>query len=222
MSYTATLAGESLIARPSGALFWPSRGILCVSDLHLGKSERLARRAGAMLPPYETRETLGRLDSELEATRATSVICLGDSFDDAACLNGLEDSDRLWLLRLIAGRDWIWISGNHDAGPLDIAGRHLNESRHGALTFRHIADTDDSAEVSGHFHPKARLAGAAWRCFLTDGRRMILPAFGTYTGGLWTHDAVLSDLMEPLSLAILCGGQSSRAIPMPRASTKAR
>ncbi|MFN3845540.1 MAG: ligase-associated DNA damage response endonuclease PdeM [Paracoccaceae bacterium] len=222
MSCEVTLAGESLLARPSGAAFWPSRGILCVSDLHLGKSERLARRAGVLLPPYETRETLARLDAELDATGATSVICLGDSFDDSASLAGLDEGDRLWLLRLMAGRDWIWISGNHDSGPLEIAGSHKAESRHGALTFRHIADPTASAEVSGHFHPKARLAGTAWRCFLTDGVRLILPAFGTYTGGLWAHDPALSDLMGPRSLAILCGGQSARAIPMPRSSTASR
>lgn len=216
MSYPFRLAAEPLIARPSGALFWPDRQLLCVSDLHLGKSGRMARRAGALLPPYETRETLLRLEAEIEATGARTVICLGDSFDDSAALDGLDADDRLWLTRLIAGRDWIWIAGNHDAGPLDIAGSHRAEVHLGALTFRHIAEPGVQAEVSGHYHPKARLAGKVWRCFLADSTRLILPAFGTYTGGLWTHDPALIGLMQPGALAVLCGGTVARAIPMPR------
>ena len=221
MPYSLNFHGEALILRPSGALYWPARRVLCVSDLHLGKSERLARRGGALLPPYETRETLARLDAEIEATGATTILCLGDSFDDAASLNGLEEADLLWLSKMTAGRTWIWIIGNHDAGPLEIAGTHLATFKLGPITFRHIADPSRAGEISGHYHPKARLAGKAWRCFLVDGARMILPAFGTYTGGLWCHDPVLADLMQPQALALLCG-QSVRAIPMPRASTSGR
>ncbi|WP_103332903.1 ligase-associated DNA damage response endonuclease PdeM [Pseudotabrizicola formosa] len=216
MTLALVLAGESLIARPSGALFWPDQQLLCVSDLHLGKSGRMARRAGTLLPPYETRETLLRLEAEIESTGARRVICLGDSFDDSAALDGLDVDDRLWLTRLIAGRDWIWIAGNHDAGPLDVAGSHRAEVHLGALTFRHIAEPGAKGEVSGHYHPKARLAGKAWRCFLADAGRLILPAFGTYTGGLWCHDPALTGLMQPGALAVLCGGTVARAIPMPR------
>ncbi|MDO9637532.1 MAG: ligase-associated DNA damage response endonuclease PdeM [Pseudotabrizicola sp.] len=216
MSLSLTLAGEPLIARPSGALFWPDRQLLCVSDLHLGKSGRMARRAGTLLPPYETRETLLRLEAEIEATGASTVICLGDSFDDSAALDGLDEADRLWLTRLIAGRDWIWIAGNHDAGPLEIAGSHRAEVHLGGLVFRHIAEPGAVGEVSGHYHPKARLAGKVWRCYLADRTRLILPAFGTYTGGLWTHDVALTRLMQPGALAILCGGTVARAMPMPR------
>ena len=216
MSLDLILAETPVSLRPSGAAFWPAQNLLCVSDLHLGKSERMARRAGALLPPYEARDTLARLEAELEATGAGTVICLGDSFDDAASLDGMEDADRLWLARLIAGRDWIWIAGNHDAGPLEIAGSHRAEVRLGGLTFRHIAEPEADGEVSGHYHPKARLAGKAWRCFVADSKRLILPAFGTYTGGLWTHDPALTGLMGPDALAVLCGGQVARAIPMPR------
>lgn len=216
MSFALHLGKESLIARPSGALFWPERSLLCVSDLHLGKSERMARRAGTLLPPYEARDTLTRLEAEVEATGARSVICLGDSFDDGASLDGMDEGDRLWLTRLIAGRDWIWIAGNHDAGPLEIAGSHRAEVRMGGLVFRHIAEPGAHGEVSGHYHPKARLAGKAWRCFLADSTRLILPAFGTYTGGLWCHNPALAGLMQTGALAILCGGAAARPIPMPR------
>ena len=221
-AYPLTLCDERLEARPSGALYWPARDMLVVSDLHLGKSERMARRGGALLPPYEQRETLARLDAELEATGARQVVCLGDSFDDAAALDGMEEAARLWLLRMMAGRDWVWITGNHDAGPLDIAGSHRAELHLGPLIFRHIAQAGARGEISGHYHPKARLAGRAWRCFAADAERIILPAFGTYTGGLWCEDAALSPLFGPGALAVLCGGSAARAIPMPRASTKGR
>ena len=221
MHHVLTLRDQTLHALPSGALYWPSEALLCVSDLHLGKSERLARRGGALLPPYETHDTLARLDRDLETTRARAVICLGDSFDDAAALQGLTEADRLWLLRLMAGRDWVWIAGNHDAGPMDISGSHRNEVRTGPLTFRHIADPLAAAEISGHYHPKARLAGKAWRCFVMDSRRILMPAYGTYTGGLWTDHPALDGLMAPGALAVLCG-QTARVIPMPRMGSEGR
>ncbi len=215
--HTFAFHGQTLHARPSGALYWPSERLLCVSDLHLGKSERLARRGGALLPPYETRDTLTRLDADLEATGARAVVCLGDSFDDTAALHGIEEPERLWLLRMMAGRDWVWIAGNHDAGPMDIAGTHRDEMQVDQITFRHIACSSARAEISGHYHPKARLAGRACRCFLIDAHRILMPAFGTYTGGLWAQDPALVGLMAPGTLAVLCG-QTARVIPMPRAS----
>ena len=49
-TYSFTFAGQRLVARPSGALHWPAAGLLCVSDLHLGKSARQAQwRAAAAL-----------------------------------------------------------------------------------------------------------------------------------------------------------------------------
>lgn len=211
MSHPFTLAGAHLHALPSGALWWPDRRLLCVSDLHLGKSERLARRGGALLPPYETQDTLARLDTDLETTGAEQVICLGDSFDDSDAV--LPEAERLWLLRLMAGRGWTWILGNHDPAPMALGGTHLAEAQIGPLTFRHIAA--GGHEVSGHYHPKARLGGTARPCFLIDARHAILPAYGTYTGGLWCHNPALATLMSAGALAILTGKRAI-AIPMPR------
>ncbi|NJM82997.1 MAG: ligase-associated DNA damage response endonuclease PdeM [Tabrizicola sp.] len=207
--------GETLHLLASGGLYWPARRVLVVADLHLGKSERLARRGGALLPPYETRATLAKLDTDLDATRAAQVICLGDSFDDDAAAHGLDEEDALWLARLIAGRDWIWITGNHDPGPVSIGGSHRAELALCPFTFRHIAIPGESAEISGHYHPKARLAGQTRPCFLADAARLILPAYGTYTGGLWCDHPDLSRLMAPGALAILTGSRAL-AIPMPR------
>lgn len=214
-SYAFTLADEALLALAAGALYWPAQDLLCVSDLHLGKSERLARRGGALLPPYETRETLTRLDAVLSATGARHVVCLGDSFDDGAAEGGLAEDDRLHLSALMAGRSWTWIAGNHDPAPLALGGTHRAEVKAAALTFRHIAISGAAGEISGHYHPKAAVAGRSRPCFLIDSAKVILPAFGCYTGGLRATDPALAALMAPRALAVLTGPRAL-AIPMPR------
>jgi DNA ligase-associated metallophosphoesterase len=215
MHHALTLGPECLHALPSGALFWPARRLLAVSDLHLGKSGRLARRGGALLPPYETRATLDRLAADIDATGSAVVVCLGDSFDDLAAAGALDEADALFLARLMAGRDWIWVEGNHDPGPIQIGGSHRTEVRLGPLSFRHTADPAQTHEISGHYHPKAHLAGQSRPCFLADSARILLPAYGAYTGGLRCPHPALTALMQPGALAILTG-HKALAVPMPR------
>ena len=214
-----TLAGVSLVALGTGALWWPDRSLLCVSDLHLGKSERIARRGGGTLPPYDTRDTLNRLAADLARCQARIVVCLGDSFDDLDAAHALPEEERLWLAKLQAGRRWVWIEGNHDPGPVDLAGTLLTELPVAPLTFRHIARPGASGEVSGHYHPKATIRSrgrAVTRpAFLVDRDRVILPAYGTYTGGLRSDDAALATLMRPEALALMTGPEV-HAVPMPR------
>jgi DNA ligase-associated metallophosphoesterase len=214
-----TCAGAKLIALASGALYWPEQTLLCVSDLHLGKSGRRASLGEAPLPPYETHDTLLRLEAAVNATRASTVICLGDSFDDDDAALALPADEKLWIARLQAGRRWIWIEGNHDPGPLDMGGTHLRDFHLAPLSFRHIATQAARGEISGHYHPKASLSAAGRAvsrpAFLIDADRVILPAFGTYTGGLRSHDAALTRLMRPEAVAVLTG-RTPTAIPMPR------
>ena len=198
--YCFTLAGAALTARADATLWWPGQRLLVVSDLHLGTSDRIARLGGTLLPPYEVADTLARLDAAISTLNPACVLCLGDSFDDLEAAD-LPDAPALWLTRLMAGRRWIWVEGNHDPGPLGLGGEHLVEARIGPLTFRHIADPAETAEISGHYHPKFRLSGQSRPSFLIDANRVILPAFGTYTGGLATSAPVLSGLMAPGALA---------------------
>lgn len=211
--------GAMLHALPSGALLWPDEGLLVVSDLHLGKSARLSAVGGAALPPYDTRETLMRLEGDLDATGAGTVICLGDSFDAPGLDACLPEDEALWIARLQAGRDWVWIEGNHDPGPVRLGGTHRDTVQHGPLTFRHIATPGAMAEVSGHYHPKARIVARgralSHPCFLYDAERLILPAYGAYTGGLFCDRAPLAGLMGPEACAILACKRPV-AIPMPR------
>ncbi len=211
--------GQDLTALGSGALWWPEQGLLCVSDLHLGKSERIARRGGPTLPPYDSRETLTRLASDLARTGATTVICLGDSFDDLDASGALAAEDRQQITAMQAGRRWIWIEGNHDPGPVEMGGTHLSEWACHDLIFRHIAQQNSAGEVSGHYHPKvnlnARGRSITRPAFLLDQSRLILPAYGAYTGGLRSSAEALSGIMAPDARAILTGAQP-QLIPMPR------
>jgi DNA ligase-associated metallophosphoesterase len=209
---------ERLSALASGALFWPAQDLLVVSDLHLGKSARVARFGGAQLPPYETTETLTRLANDLTVTRAKRVICLGDSFDSPNVHRALPEDDLLTLTTLQAGRDWIWIEGNHDPGPVALGGTHRADMTIGLLHFRHIAQPDPKAgEVSGHYHPKATLSLRGRQltrpCFLFDQTRLILPAYGAFTGGLHSHHPALTRFMSPDADVILTGPKPCK-IPM--------
>jgi DNA ligase-associated metallophosphoesterase len=193
------LNGAEVLADLSGALFWPSKRLLAVADLHLEKGSAFASR-GRLLPPYDTAATLARLETAIEMHRPETVICLGDSFHDVHGAGRLGKVDATRLMRFTKAVDWIWIAGNHDpAPPAVLGGRAMTEYCLGPLIFRHIAKRGPVAgEVSGHFHPKA---GFSWRgrhvggrCFIGDARRLILPAFGAYTGGLDVRDHAIAGL----------------------------
>ena len=159
------------------------------------------------------------LEEDIAATQARVVVCLGDSFDDLAAAAALPEEARLWITRLQAGRRWVWIEGNHDPGPIDLGGAHLAEMKLGALTFRHIAQAGARGEVSGHYHPKVQVPTRARvisrPAVLVDEDRIILPAYGTYTGGLRSDDPVLAGLMGPEARAIVTGAHPVM-VAMPR------
>lgn len=209
------LAGARLSAHPSGALWWADRRILTVADLHLGKPDRMARQGGPLLPPYDAAETLTRLSDVIEALRPATVICLGDSFDDPTAAETLDSATSETVVRLAAGRRWIWIAGNHDPGPVDLTGEHREEFRQDGLTFRHIADPGRGPDISGHHHPKAILQARgrriARRCFARDASRLILPAFGAYTGGLDVTDPAMTGLLNEDAEVLLLGQPILRA-----------
>jgi DNA ligase-associated metallophosphoesterase len=190
-----TVAGITLIADLSGVLVWEEQKLLVVADLHLEKGSSFAAR-GVLLPPYDTVATLGRLAAVIARHDPRMVIALGDSFHDRDAHARLSKADRDALTALQARRDWIWISGNHDpALPSDLGGLVASEVAIGEVTFRH-EPTGVCGEVAGHLHPKARVAtrggGVERRCFVCDGERAVMPAFGAYSGGLSIRDAAFA------------------------------
>ena len=204
-----SISENELVAMPSGALWWPAQSILCVSDLHFGKSNRLARMGQSWIPPYENQDTLLRLETDLDSTSAKKIICLGDSFDDNEASQSLPSDELLWITKMQAGREWIWISGNHDPSPQNLGGSFLHYLEIEKLYFQHIASADDRFQISGHYHPKIRviIKGQSFtrRCFLVDKNRVILPSYGTYTGGLYCNRDPLRSIMHQNAIALMTG-----------------
>ena len=192
--------GIRLVPDPSGALWWPATRSLIVADLHFEKGSAYAsRRLGPLLPPYDTRVTLGYLQQLLRVYAPRRLICLGDSFHDAGGPDRLAEDDSVKLRQLASKTEWVWISGNHDPHlPEWIPGRKAIEFFEDGLTIRHQPDASRRpGEVFGHYHPKASIEvrgkRLTRRCFVTDGARIVMPAFGAYTGGLDVGDPALLD-----------------------------
>ena len=197
------IAGVTMHADFSGALFWEEQSLLVVSDLHLEKGSSYAAR-GVLLPPYDTAATLSRLAAVIRRHDPRMVIALGDSFHDHDAHERLSGTDRSGLTALQARRDWIWISGNHDPSiPSGFGGIGATEVAIGRIAFRH-EPTGAAGEIAGHLHPKARVATRARsverRCFASDGERAVMPAFGAYTGGLSIRDAAFAKIFQTADL----------------------
>ena len=187
-----SFAGETFFATTDGALFWPAQQALLVADLHLEKASWFAR-FGQFLPPYDSHATLMTLARAVEETRPRRLYCLGDSVHDRVGCDRLPADARSLLTELTSKLDWTWIVGNHDPGFADhCGGRIEDEVEIAGVVLRHEAVRDDTRpELSGHFHPKLRLQlkgrRVSRRCFVVSRSKMILPAFGSLTGGLDAH-----------------------------------
>lgn len=196
---TLHFAGARFVPLPSGALFWPAENALLVADLHLEKFSSYARR-GSMLPPYDTGQTLRRLEADLAATGAAEVIALGDSFHRDEGTSTLLDADRLRLMALLGRTRWIWISGNHDAAPHALGGLCVDALERGGLRLAHLPKRGQPGLVAGHLHPAAHVAmygrSVRRRCFVHDGTLMVLPAYGSGTGSLNILSPAFAGLFE--------------------------
>jgi DNA ligase-associated metallophosphoesterase len=225
MNTELVVNGVRLVADTCGALIWPDAATLAVADLHLEKGSAYARR-GTLLPPYDSRATLDSLTALIARERPRRVICLGDSFHDLEAAERIDPGDAIRLADLTKSVEWIWVLGNHDPKPSKDApwtGRVETNVTLGALTFRHeAAPQNGTGEVSGHFHPKAaihtRARRVTGRCFVSDGRRLILPAFGAYAGGLDVLDPAISGLFGGGFQAYLIGRTTVRPFPRDRLS----
>jgi DNA ligase-associated metallophosphoesterase len=199
--HTILLAGVATVADPDGVLYWPEQGLLAVADLHLEKGSSFAAR-GVLLPPYDSAATLARLARLIARYAPRCVVALGDSFHDGGGPKRLGRDDRENLSVQQRGRDWIWITGNHDPEPAaNIGGTFHAVLTIGTLSFRHLP-TGSAGEIAGHLHPVARVAhrgrAVSRRCFAADATRMVMPAFGAFTGGLNVRDAAFADLFGTL------------------------
>ena len=205
-----SFAGETFVASPQGALHWPAQQALLVADLHLEKASWFAR-LGQFLPPYDSVATLTALKEVVAATGVRRLYCLGDSFHDRFGCDRLTEHARSLLLEMTESLDWTWIVGNHDPGFADHCGGTLvEEAEVSGMILRHEAIREDlRPEISGHFHPKFRVnvrgRHVSRRCFVATSTKLILPAFGSLTGGL---DASHPEIMKSV------GGRASALVPV--------
>jgi DNA ligase-associated metallophosphoesterase len=209
--------GETLLLDAAGALYWAAERTLVFSDLHFEKGSAYAR-TGQMLPPYDTRETLARMEEQVVRHAPARVIALGDSFHDRDAAHRLDGHERGILLRLGRSAEWIWIAGNHDPEPPDwLGGQVSDEVAIGGLVFRHEPSPARAAgEVCGHLHPCKSLMrrgrSLRRRCFVSDGSRLVMPAFGAYAGGLDVRDSAVRMLFGKSFLAYLLGARRVYAV----------
>ena len=207
-----SICGKQFEADMSGALYWPAEKALIVADLHLEKGSAYAAR-GQMLPPYDTRETLRRLAETVDRTGATAIIALGDSLHDPAAADRLAPEDRETIAIIQEACEWIWITGNHDPDIAASLGGHVfRQVTLEGITLRHEPSPGGSThEIAGHLHPAARLSlhGYTLRrpCFVGNGRRLVMPAFGSYAGGLNILDPAFETLFGNDGMAVWMLGQ---------------
>jgi DNA ligase-associated metallophosphoesterase len=187
-SQAIALGGLDLIPDLSGALYLPEFRTLMAADLHLEKASSLARR-GLHLPPYDTRATLAQLGEAISLFQPERLILLGDSFHDGKARERIAADDLAILRRLTDSLDVIWIAGNHDPEhPADLGGRAATSVSLGPVMLRHEPGGAGEFEIAGHLHPSAAISQRGrmlrTKCFVCDGRRLVMPALGSFTGGL--------------------------------------
>jgi DNA ligase-associated metallophosphoesterase len=166
-----------------------------------------------LLPPYESTSTLAALAAAIARYAPRRVISLGDGFHDADGATRLSLDCHAALSAMQAGRDWVWVKGNHDPrAPVGLPGDHVEACEVAGVTARHEPRQrlHGEAEIAGHLHPVARIvargAGVRRRCFATDARRCVMPAFGAYAGGLNLRHRAFAALFDASRLeAIIIG-----------------
>lgn len=209
----------TLVPDLSGALWLPEERTLVVADLHLEKGSAYAAR-GVMLPPYDSAATLAALGHAIRRHQPARVIALGDSFHDRDAENRLAPETRAALAALQQGRDWLWITGNHDPSISPaMGGESLDSLMLAGVILRHEPSACESGyEIAGHLHPaaKVRMRGRAIRrrCFALSARRCVMPAMGAYAGGLNLRDPAFRPLFRrELSAHLLGDGRLFRIDP---------
>jgi DNA ligase-associated metallophosphoesterase len=215
------LLDNEVVLLPSGGLWLMAERTLVCADLHLEKGSAYAAR-GQLLPPYDTRETLRRLAADVALLDPARIVLLGDTLHDAEAHGRIGDSDAEGLRDLARGRTLTWVVGNHDPeGPGDLPGETAYQLEVLGLTLRHEpVPGDQPGEVSGHLHPCARVVGQSRsvrrRCFVTDGRRLVLPAYGAYAGGLSIRDMAFAGLFVRPPLVGAIGSARVHAVAFAR------
>ncbi len=215
------LSDQHFYAHPTGALYWPQKQALIVADLHLEKASHFAEK-GRFLPPYDSAETLNKLEAAARFFEANQIFTLGDSFHDNEALRRMPAAIKAQFSKLLATFRWNWITGNHDEEPEQRGWRQHEVLRFGQVDLRHITTPDlpsGVSEISGHFHPKAKVKVRgrvlSRPCFIYSRNRLIMPAFGSLTGGLAVRDPAISTFFQEGAVTLLLGKENLHRYRLP-------
>ncbi|MEN8789425.1 MAG: ligase-associated DNA damage response endonuclease PdeM [Flavobacteriaceae bacterium] len=187
MNYSLIIENHQFELHPTGALFWPGKKTLLISDVHLGKVTHF-RKFGAAVPPSLIRKNFELLDSVMDEFMPSHLYFLGDLFH--SYLNNEWQLFENW----VAGKseDITLVTGNHDIiSPLKYESIGIVSTEEYVVEnfyFTHEPSRKTGMfNISGHIHPAVRLKGKGRQsiklpCFFKSQDQMILPAFGKFTG----------------------------------------
>ncbi len=222
--HRVTVCGKAMIADMSGALYWPAMDSLMLADLDPDAAPgHDRRRAGLAL--CEPRSTLGRLAMLLERFEPERVIVLGSALLEGHAAHGawerprtICDEDSLDLLRTLQeGRQWVWVQspdGKDVHGqdelprlPDGLEGAVVDHLLLGGICLRHVPFAGPTThEIAGGLRPAARIALQSYHlrrpCFVSNGLRLVMPAFGSHKGGRNVLDGAFSSLFAGEGLRI--------------------
>ena len=192
-------ANKSLFLLSDGSIYWPTKKTLILGDLHLEKSSFFAA-LGDFLPPYDSFETLSKLQTTLKALDVLKVILLGDIFHDKNGIKRLENKLSDYLELLCKKYKVIWIAGNHDGFLTPKNTEFYLKYKVDNINFVHKSQSTGEYELSGHYHPKATLKFFNKKifrpCFLVGKSKIILPAYGVFTGGIDSKDKIFRKVFD--------------------------
>ena len=183
---------------PGRAAFLPASATLLVADLHLGKAATF-RKAGIPVPEGSAQADLTRLARLVAETSARRLVIVGDLFHAKSGCTDRVFAEFAATRRQFVGTEVILVIGNHDRTlgkvpptlGLDACVPRLAEP---PFHFIHEPATPltgpDHAgfTISGHLHPTVSIRSPggdriADRCFVAEAAALVLPAFGSFTGG---------------------------------------
>lgn len=178
-----------VILHASGALLTADRNTLVIADVHAGKATHFATEGIAIHRRVE-QENYWNLSAVLAGRACQEIVFLGDLFHSRMNAEWMRLID---FLEQFPNLRRILVTGNHD----QLDQRHYREAsfevydvllRPGLHLTHYPCDPPEGLfNVCGHLHPAVRLSsailpGLRLSCFHLSANRLVLPAFGSFTG----------------------------------------
>lgn len=187
MSVTIQILSQHFLLHPSRFIFWQEQKMLFIADVHLGKIAHF-RKHGAAVPAHAAYQNLEALTEIVNELNPDTICFLGDLFHSN--LNNEWNDFKKWVAYI--NTEIILIEGNHDIIPpkyyTEIGVPVLDNLQIGSfLLTHHPTESTDFFNFCGHVHPGIMVRGVGGQtfrlpCFFKTNSRMILPAFGNFTG----------------------------------------